>query len=961
MRCGAPFASLLVLFLWLGTAAQAVAQDEEFLAAIEPTPMGDGHLGLLESGATVQVRFPVPKALPEQYLLELGNVVGFSGRGTSYRLILRRDAPDGLVIYEGPVVANGDQWNATNAQPIDIGKSLRAEDAARGYVDIYLSAIVEGDGWTVYRHNAGRPIGVRVPTAESIEAARQARMAAERGIAVIPWPQKLSLGAGEVKLTPRTRIVLPARATEAARFAASDMAEQIAEACGLKLAISEGVRAARGDIRLGYTKAVQGGEEGYRLIVDEQGVQLLGGGEAGLFYAAQTLAQLVTRRGMVPHVSIEDWPAYPLRGIQYDVARGQTVNVEWWKRIIRALARYKLNAIMIYGENDYRFRAYPFLGREGTFTPEKAAELSAYARAYHLQLIPQFEALGHAAAVLSHDELKSLREAGDPWVFCTSNPATWEFLDTVIGELCEQFPDSKYVHVGADEFEFSFGKCAECRAKVERVGYAGLYAEHMNRLNELIRKRGRTMLFWPSHGGPTPELSYLTLKAADLLQRDCIPTEWIYHGPAAYPEIEQYQALGFKDVWASPAVVCFSVVWPDYETTYRGIRGFLRAGARRGIGGAMTTTWEWMFGGVVANSLVGMVYAAECAWSLGKTPVEDFERRFGQSWLGLEAGEAGQRVRETLVFPWPEKGPGAILRNAWGMRELVWERPRTLRARVALRRPELAQAASGMLEAVDEALTRLDELRAAAPRNADLLRFTEFAYRLHRLGALKLMAMETATAAYRQAGQELAAGGGAAAADSLEKAAGAVEGIVPEIDRCLELANAAVAQLGAWEGDAKALDGQKQDALELARELRELAGQCRRGERETLPPAGQYGLVSGRLVRIGGWEPAQVSEDGVELRFDVTGKLPASGEVSVELSYTRGAHGMSIDRVALLADGQEVAADAHSGWTGAGSRDNVYVLRLPAIQPGVKYEVVARVRSSGGTDSYGDVWLLIAE
>lgn len=960
MRPAGIWTGLAIAYLLVGMVVDVMAQDEEFLAAIAPTPAGDGHLGLLESGATVQIRFPVPKPLPPQYLLELGNVVAFSGRGTSYRLVLRRDAPDGPVIYEGPTVANGDQWNATNAQPIDIGRSLRAEDAARGYVDIYVSAVVEGDGWTVYRHNAGRPIGVRVPTAESIEAARQAQMAAERGIAVIPWPQKITLAAGEMKLSARTRIVLPARATQAARFAAADMAEQIAEACGLKLTVREGLSATRGDIRLGYDKSVKGGEEGYRVVVDDQGVRLLGGGEAGLFYAAQTLAQLVTRQGSVPHVTIEDWPAYPLRGIQYDVARGQTVNVEWWKRIIRALARYKLNAIMVYGENDYRFKAYPFLGREGTFTPEKAAELSAYARAYHVQLIPQFEALGHASAVLSRDELKDLREAGDPWVFCTSNPATWEFLDTVIGELCEQFPDSKYIHVGADEFEFSFGKCAQCRAKVEREGYTALYAEHMNRLNELVRKRGRTMLFWPSHGGPTPELSYLTIKAADLLQRDCIPTEWIYHGPAAYPEIEQYQKLGFKDVWASPAVVCFSVVWPDYATTYRGIRGFLRAGAQRGIGGAMTTTWEWMFGGVVANSLPGMVYAAECAWSLGKTPVEDFERRYGQNWLGLEPAEAGQMVRETLIFPWPEKGPAAALRDGWGMRQMVWEGLRTLRPRIALRRPELREAASAMLEAVDQALARLEKLRAAARRNADLLEFTELAYRLYRLAALKLIATDAATVAYREAGQKLGQDR-SAAATCLERAAQAIEGTVPELDRCLTLAGAAVARLGAWEGDVRALEGQKKDALALAAELRDLADQCRRGERDALPPGVGYGLVAGRLIRIGGWEPAQVTEEGVELRFDVTGKLPTAGEVSVELSYTRGAHGLSIERVALLADGVEIAADTHGGWTGAGSRDNVYVLRLPEVSPGARCELVAKVRSHGGNDSYGDVWLIIGE
>ncbi|MCD6351348.1 MAG: hypothetical protein J7M26_04420, partial [Armatimonadetes bacterium] len=58
-------------------------------AAIEPTPMGEGHLGELKSGAFVPLRFPVPKPMPLGYALQLGNVVAFSGRGTSYKLILR--------------------------------------------------------------------------------------------------------------------------------------------------------------------------------------------------------------------------------------------------------------------------------------------------------------------------------------------------------------------------------------------------------------------------------------------------------------------------------------------------------------------------------------------------------------------------------------------------------------------------------------------------------------------------------------------------------------------------------------------------------------------------------------------------------------------------------------------------------------------------------------------------------
>ncbi|MBI2297848.1 MAG: beta-N-acetylhexosaminidase [Armatimonadetes bacterium] len=576
------FAFLLLLLAPAFAGIDDFADQLQPIRAIPPTPQGDSHLGNLPSGQWVQIRLPLPNQPPLAYGISLGNVVGFSGRGTSYQLIVRRDGPEGKILHEGSVIPNGDAWNAENVRTIDLLDGLIPDDYKKGWLDLFVTGKIENDGFTLYRDNDGRPINaLMAPATPEIRAAiEQAKQARERGLALIPPPQRLTLQPGDLKLAGSARIVIATDDPDD-RFAATDLAAAIAECCGRKLPVAVG-QAKPADIVLAHTNAtLEGGPEAYRLTVGEEGVRAEARSPEGLFYAACTIGQLASPAATLPHCRIEDWPAFPLRGLQYDVARGQTVNVDWWKRVIRTLARCKLNAIMIYGEDDYAFDRYPFLGRPGTFTPAKAKELSEYAWRYHLQLIPQFEALGHAAAVLGHEELKGLREAGGAWVFCTSKPATWAFLDDVIGELAEQFPHSRYLHIGADEFEGGFGLCPECKAKVDKVGYTGLYVEHMNHLQQLCAKHDRTMLFWPSHGGPSEELSYLSIKGAAQLNHDMIPTEWIYHGPAQYPELEQYQKLGFKDVWASPAVVCYSTIVPDYTTSFRGIRGFLKAGQER--------------------------------------------------------------------------------------------------------------------------------------------------------------------------------------------------------------------------------------------------------------------------------------------------------------------------------------------------------------------------------------------
>lgn len=957
--------SRMLLLLCLGTVSLAqldpmLLETARVTRAVEPTPVGDGHLGNLASGTPVQVRFSLPKELPLGFAVRLGNVVGFTGKGSSYQLVIRRDAADGEVIYEGPVIANGDEWNATNRPEIDLTAALTAEDARRGYLDLFLTGIVTGDGFTLYRSNDSRPVTALVAedTPEQRAARQTLQAMRDRGLSIIPAPQRLALQPGELTLTANSGIVLAAKADQDDRFAASDLAETLLERTKLKLAVRS--QAKPGDIRLERTsEQLSGGPEAYRLTVDTKGVRATASSAAGLFYAACTIGQLVRADGSLPCCVIDDWPAYPLRGLQYDVARGQTVNVEWWSRVIRMLARCKLNALMIYGENDYHFKQFPFLGRPDTFTPEKAKVLSDLARQYHVQLIPQFESLGHASAVLRADEMAPLREAGGSWVFCTSNPGTWEFLDRIYGELREQFPDAKYLHVGADEFEMGFGKCPECQAKVKQSGLGGLYAEHMNKLGELCGKHGFTMLFWPSHGGPTPELSYMTIKYQDQLKKDCIPTEWIYHGPSAYPQLEQYQQLGFEDVWASAAVVCFSRIWPDYRTTYRGIRGFLRAGHERGIKGAMTTTWEWMHGGVVANSLLGMVYSAECAWSLGQTPTADFERRYAQQCFGVD-DPTGEAIHLTLADPWPGKEAQHALADQRRLSTAVFTPPDRLRRDFGLKQPQFVAAATEGITALDEALTRLAELQTAAKRNGDLLDYARLAFLMERNALRRLEVTSLGSHDYGQA-LKVADTNPAGAAAKLRGIADAIDSLKPELLACIKLYQQAVEQLGAYAGDVQRLQQVLDAHAAFNQKLRALADDLQAGKLKHLPPARQLGLETGSASELAQWTPEQMSEEKKELRFPLDAKLLASGTLQLEWEYTRGAHGLRIYAVRLLRDGEVVSQDEHEGWAGAGSHQNVYTLELDAVEPDAKYELAADVASSGGTDSHGTVWLLREE
>ena len=932
------------------------------LDAIAPTPTGTGHLGKLESGACVQIRFPLPKTRPAGFWVGLSNIVGYSGRGQSYQLVVRVDTKAGPLVYEGPTVLNGDRWNATNREPISVTKAITAAHLRQAYVDIFASGIVKDDGWTLYRHDPkGRRVTAQVVVLSERETAqiRTTKALAARGLALLPMPQQLTLAKSDFACSSATRVAVPPDASEAVRFAAADLVEAMSGA-GLEApVVATASPDPKRDIILDLQPRSMGKAEGYRIEINAAGARATAADDQGIFYAVQTLRQLVAKaqgKTTLVGATIDDWPAFPIRGFQYDIARGQTVDVEFCKRVIRESAQVKMNAIMFYLEDDYQFEKYPFLGREGTFNKAKATELTSFAERYHVQLIPQYESLGHASAVLRHDEMAKLREKGGSWVFCTSEPGTWQFLDDAYAELTEAFGSSRFIHVGGDEFEGGFAKCERCRTKAAQIGVGGLYAQHMSTLNALVKKRGLRMLFWPSHHGPSDDYCYMSLKNAAAMPKEAIPTEWIYHGPSTYPQIEQYQTAGYRDVWCCPAVVGYSRPYPCYATTFRGIRGFFRAGHERKCQAAMTTTWEFMHGALFENAWMGLIYTGECAWSLGVTSQADFRRRFVHHWFDIVEPKASQGLSDLLHSPLPASGTVAIWRDPKTMRNLLWSQPREARRQFVQKDTVSLERAALVVAASAEAVKALDELLPAAKRNRSTIRFAVAACRMYGYACDKLLALDRVAKNYETAGKTPDQGH---AAQSLEQAAITIDGILPQ---CAELAasfTTAIRRFGGYKGDLTRMETQMAQWQELAKALRALSADLRAGKPTKLPPAQTYGLGRERYIQVGEWTPAMVKERRTALSWQLK-DLPKAGQrVSVELEYTRGTHGLRIFRACLVVNGVEVSVDEHTGWAGSGSDGNRYRLDLPALATNAKVELRASTASSGGTDSRGNVWLVL--
>lgn len=212
-------------------------------------------------------------------------------------------------------------------------------------------------------------------------------------------------------------------------------------------------------------------DERYQLTITPQGAVLNAETRFGALRGMETLLQLIRddgRQTSLPLVRITDAPRFPWRGLLLDSAR-HFLPVADIKRQLDGMAAAKLNVFHWHLTDDqgWRFASthYPKLQELASdghyYTVAQMKEVVAYAAALGIRVVPEIDLPGHASAIaVAYPELVSApgpylmqREWGvhtpllDP-----SRQETYQFVDTILGEVAAIFPDP-YLHIGGDEVD----------------------------------------------------------------------------------------------------------------------------------------------------------------------------------------------------------------------------------------------------------------------------------------------------------------------------------------------------------------------------------------------------------------------------------------------------------------------------------------------------------------------------
>ena len=344
----------------------------------------------------------------------------------------------------------------------------------------------------------------------------------------MPWPQQIEKNNSDFHITPDFTIYVLGPETEDSRVfkATTRFIRRMTAKTGVFL--DEGFANAKNTndsnaslkIKFDEVSTVQMGiDESYSLHVTTSGIEIEAKNDIGAMHGLSTLLQLIevkNQKYVITGVDIKDAPRFVWRGLMMDVAR-HFMPVEVVKRNIDAMSLVKLNVLHWHLTDDQGVRVESKklpnlvkLSSDGQYyTQDQIKEVVQYADERGIRVVPEIDVPGHASALLAaYPELASNKEIEyqierfsgifDP-TLNPMNEKTYEFLDTLFGELSPLFPDT-YFHIGGDENE---GKHWDENPGIEKFKKDhGFHDNHelqtyFNiKLEKILAKYGKSLMGW---------------------------------------------------------------------------------------------------------------------------------------------------------------------------------------------------------------------------------------------------------------------------------------------------------------------------------------------------------------------------------------------------------------------------------------------------------------------------------
>ncbi len=463
---------------------------------------------------------------------------------------------------------------------------------------------------------------------------------------LIPSVKSLQLENSTYTLNEQSVILINVDNDPSILLCANQLAKEIDDQCALSLRLCRRLNDVNADIRLSIDPTIC---KTYALIINEQGVQLVGKNAAGVFYSCQTLRQIIRQQGrLLKYLQIEDYPDFEVRGLYYDITRGKVPTFDTLCEIVERASFYKLNQLQLYIEHTFDFQKYTGIAAgKSPITANEILKLDEFCLKHHIDLVPSMATFGHCYEILRVKRLEHLSELNikgseypyswfDRQAHYTLNSADKDSILLVHDLLDEYLPlfSSKFFNICCDEtIDLEVGQNLAAGNDP-----AELYFNFTKQIINAVVDRGRIPQMWGDILLSHPE-------HINDLPKECTVLNWSYSPDCASGPCEPFEKAGLP-FYVCPGTSGWSQFFSKIDIASQNIINFAKLGKQHGACGLLNTDWgDHGHPGLLGCSLHGQVLGAQCAWDANPNNSNNFDKAFSRIEFQDRSERAGELMR----------------------------------------------------------------------------------------------------------------------------------------------------------------------------------------------------------------------------------------------------------------------------------------------------------------------------
>jgi hypothetical protein len=294
---------------------------------------------------------------------------------------------------------------------------------------------------------------------------------------------------------------------------------------------------------------------------------------------------------------ITEEPQFTMNGIMIDASRNGVMTVEAIQLLMRKMAIIGLDVVMIYTEDTFEVKNYPYFGyMRGRYNEEELRACDDYAHELGIEMIPCIQTLAHLTEALKWNYAGKMRDTED--ILLVGAEETYQFIEELIQAATKPFLSNR-IHIGMDEaHRLGLG------TYLEKNGYRQRFEimnEHLQKVVSIAEKHNLKPMIWSDMyfrlGSKTG--NYYDLNAdipedvMESIPKNLQLVYWdYYHTDEAFYQdfIEKHKAFGSNPIFAG-GIWTWNGIAPNYGKTFTTTEAALSACKKTGVKEVFATMW----------------------------------------------------------------------------------------------------------------------------------------------------------------------------------------------------------------------------------------------------------------------------------------------------------------------------------------------------------------------------------